>query len=271
MGKRGINDGVCSIDGCKNHAYRKGFCLKHYDEQRLKEKVCKIEGCDKKVYARGLCSKHYKNRFTGKICLVENCNNPAIAKGLCNRHYCQIKQYGKIFKTKSDPNEIIIDGDYAYIVLCNNKKEEVAKAKIDVEDVEFVKAYKWCLDRRYVLTKSVNGKRQYLHRFICEINGILQAEDERIVDHKNRNPLDNTKENLRAATFSQNAMNRKIRSNNKSGKQGVHWAENCKKWHAEITVNAKVINLGLFKNFEDAVAAREAAEKKYFGKFKPNN
>lgn len=82
-----------------------------------------------------------------------------------------------------------------------------------------------------------------------------------VTDHINGNKLDNRKENLRTATSSQNGINRGKQINNTSGHKGINWYANA--WVAEIKVNQKKIHLGRFKNIDDAVAARKAAEQIY--------
>ena len=52
--------------------------------------------------------------------------------------------------------------------------------------------------------------------------------------------------------------------NNTSGCKGVGWDKKRQCWQAYIQVNKKHMNLGRYRKFEDAVAARLAAEKKYF-------
>ena len=72
---------------------------------------------------------------------------------------------------------------------------------------------------------------------------------------------------MRIVNFTQNSMNSSIRNDNKSGVIGV--GRKRKKWMAKITYYKKVIYLGCFENFEDAVKARILAEKQYFGEFAP--
>jgi hypothetical protein len=59
--------------------------------------------------------------------------------------------------------------------------------------------------------------------------------------------------------------NRRIQSNNKSGKSGVFFHERLKKWEAYIWHVGVKKALGLFIIFEEAVASREAAEIYYYG------
>ena len=57
--------------------------------------------------------------------------------------------------------------------------------------------------------------------------------------------------------------NGKLPKNNRSGKKGVFWDSGSKKWRAVITIQGKVIQLGFYENFADAVAARKRGEDKY--------
>jgi hypothetical protein len=82
------------------------------------------------------------------------------------------------------------------------------------------------------------------------------------IDHKDGNGLNNRIDNLREVTNQQNAMNLKKR-NPKSGHTGVRWHKAGKMWQARIHIDGKEIGLGLYRDINDAVAARKSAEKKY--------
>ena len=56
----------------------------------------------------------------------------------------------------------------------------------------------------------------------------------------------------------------RLQRNNKSGCTGVR-QHKCGKWVASINVDGLRIHLGLYKRLEDAVAARKAAEERYWG------
>ena len=84
------------------------------------------------------------------------------------------------------------------------------------------------------------------------------------IDHINRDKSDNRKSNLRFSNDLLNSHNRSTPSNNKSGCMGVSFHTKSNKWRATITVNHKHIELGEFKNIEDAIEARNVAELKYF-------
>lgn len=196
------------------------------------------------------------------MCKIEGCTNDKIlAKGLCCKHYKQMYRHGKIVKSIYEPNDIEYYNDYAELILRNKYCEEIARTKIDLDDVERVRRHKWCVSGGHVICRNLNI---FLHRFI------MNLEDETIyVDHINRNGFDNRKSNLRLATIQQNCMNKSIQINNTSNVPGVSWRKDRNKWRAYITVSRKQITLGLYERKEDAIAARKAAEEEYFGEFAP--
>lgn len=109
---------------------------------------------------------------------------------------------------------------------------------------------------------SSNGKAIRIHRDIIKTD--------KCIDHKCHGTLefiDNRRSNLREVTYSQNQMNKKVKSNNTSGCTGVYFSKNNKSWVASIKHNKNAIHIGSFKIKEDAVSARKAAEKKYFGEY----
>lgn len=196
-----------------------------------------------------------------RICEIEWCNEKHDAKGYCSRHYKQMKRHGKILnRTIYDPNEIIIIGDIAEIVLYDINNKEKARAIIDVDDIGKIKKYKWCLRGNYVVTN-------YLEGFLCLHHIIGGDPKNKFSDHKDRNPLNNRKNNLRLASQSQNLMNRPMQSNNKSGFKGVHWSNRSKRWISKIKANCKEIYIGSFIEKIDAAIAYNKAALKYHGEF----
>ena len=61
--------------------------------------------------------------------------------------------------------------------------------------------------------------------------------------------------------------NMKVPITNTSGCRGVYYDKKTNKYRARLKFKGKIMNFGSFSNFEDAVAARKAAEKEYFGAF----
>lgn len=59
-------------------------------------------------------------------------------------------------------------------------------------------------------------------------------------------------------------LTNKLRVDNTSGHKGVYWVEKAKLWRVSITIQKKTHHIGYFKDYEQAVIAREEAEEKYF-------
>ena len=107
----------------------------------------------------------------------------------------------------------------------------------------------------------VDGMAYTAHRLAWLVSyGVPPAGD---IDHKNCDRLDNRISNLRIATAKQNAANRRSETKNSSGIRGVYWNKKLEKWTASICTDYVSTHLGCFKNKEDAIKARKAAEKKY--------
>ena len=110
----------------------------------------------------------------------------------------------------------------------------------------------------------IKGKSMYVHRAIfCMINGYLP----KAIDHIDGNKSNNLIENLRVADCSQNACNRKKRTDNTSGVKGISWHKPRQKWQANICVNQKQKYLGLFNTLEEAKQVVEKARIHYHGSY----
>lgn len=170
---------------------------------------------------------------------------------------------------KSKPNQIIINDNYAEIVI-ESRKYGILKTKIDIEDIDKIKNHHWFskYDSHtkgfYIRSWGVpkNEKMIGLHRLI------MDCQKGMIVDHLNHNPLDNRKSNLRICTIQENNQNLSISIKNKSGIVGVQWNKQVSKWQARIKINRKTIFLGHFADINKATEARHNAEKIYFSHLK---
>jgi len=83
------------------------------------------------------------------------------------------------------------------------------------------------------------------------------------VDHINHVKNDNKWSNLRLVDNQENHKNAKLSKNNASGFNGVYWSKRRSRWGARIKVHGKGMCLGLFKEIEDAINARQLANVKY--------
>lgn len=72
------------------------MCVKHYQRWYRSSRAdpCSIEGCSQPVYARGWCSAHYQKLHSDDRCRVDGCGVMARAQGYCTLHYQRWKKYG---------------------------------------------------------------------------------------------------------------------------------------------------------------------------------
>lgn len=87
------------------------------------------------------------------------------------------------------------------------------------------------------------------------------------IDHADGNRLNNSIDNLREATASQNAYNKPVQSNSASGVKGVRWHKQIKHWCVEIQVNKVKHYLGIYKDLELADLVATEARSLYHGNF----
>ena len=136
----------------------------------------------------------------------------------------------------------------------------------DKEDFEKIKPYCWCDDSNgYLIARNPQGKMIKMHRLI------MNAIGGKVIDHINHNTAYNRKVNLRVISQTENMKNMRLKANNKSGVAGVCKETRTGKWIVTIYFDKHSKSLGRFDSFDDAVAARKAAEEKYFGPYSYDN
>ena len=175
--------------------------------------------------------------------------------------HCGCKSSENRSKSQRKGNTYHIDGDVV-IGITNNTNEEFYN---DIEDMVKIQDYTWFVHIDQTGYKSLQAKVPGTDKHI-KMTALLGYK---YYDHKNRNTLDNRKNNLRPATNSENMKNRSLFSNNKSGVTGVWFLKDRQKWRAEIKMNKKSVYLGDFINKDDAIEARLQAEADYYGEFAP--
>lgn len=161
-------------------------------------------------------------------------------------------------KSNKEHNVFRIDGEVVIGLTSNTNKEFY----VDRKNFDTIKDYCWYEKNdtglsRLLAKDSTTGKTISMH-------GLLGYKN---YDHIDRNELNNLESNLREATFSQNAMNRKVREDNKSGVTGVFYDKWKNKWYGYLDINGKRVLSQYFNNKDDAIRARLKAEKQYFKEF----
>lgn len=143
-------------------------------------------------------------------------------------------------------------------------------ALVDECDFERLNRHKWQVNvrngrpRQAGRTERRNQKSRYLtmHRVI------MNPPEHRIVDHINRNPLDNRRANLRLSTPQQNSWNRSCPRNSKGSKYtGVSLDRDGQKWRVRIVIDGESRFLGYYDDEKAAAMAFDKAARKHRGHF----
>jgi hypothetical protein len=119
----------------------------------------------------------------------------------------------------------------------------------------------WINPNGYVMI-GINSKTYRAHRLAyLYMKGFFPKNID--IDHIDRNKLNNSWHNLRLVSRQCNSRNAHISSKNTSGVTGVCYNNKYKKWLSHIKISGKLLNIGLYSNFYDAVKGRWDAEVKY--------
>lgn len=145
---------------------------------------------------------------------------------------------------------------------------EISKAaRIKVGDLAGYKKYYPRIGKyRYYISVDT---RQYLRSRLVYL--YHYGHMPKIVDHVNTDTLDDNISNLREASKSQNAQNRKSPKNNTSGFKGVSWCKRSEVWVAQIMINNKKKHLGKSDTAEGAARLYDLGSLKYHGDFGQRN
>ncbi len=150
-------------------------------------------------------------------------------------------------------------------------------AIVDDDDYGMLSTIRWTAHSQgYAYCRhSVGDKTKcvYMHRLV------VKAKKGEIVDHINRDRLDNRKCNLRIVTHIQNTLNTGVSSTSKSGYKGVckWWVkkkngeELSTPWRAYYKDGKKQIQIGSFKTAKEAAIAYDKAIVKERGIFAVTN
>lgn len=174
----------------------------------------------------------------------------------CNRHYQSMIRYGHPYgKKRKRTCQYVVDGNLLTITTAKGQN-----IYADAEDLEKLSRYSWCISAKGYAVASINNHVKKMHQYLIDI------PDGMVVDHINRNKLDNRRTNLRICTAKENGRN--ISSKNK-----VHGIRKtpCGKYSVRITADRKERYIGTFSSYAEAVEARHEAEDKYHGEYGYHN
>lgn len=134
------------------------------------------------------------------------------------------------------------------------------KIYADAADYEKLSRYSWCISAKGYPVANINNRLRKMHQYLIDIPA------GKVVDHINRNPLDNRRKNMRICS-------RKENGRNISSKNAVHGIRKTKseKYAVRITSDSKEKYIGTFSTYAEAVEARYKAEDMYHGEYAYHN
>lgn len=168
----------------------------------------------------------------------------------CARQYESERARRRGVVKREGPQTWVVSGDVATIEIVDRARRRFV-VTIDATDVALVGGARWCVAEGYVV-KSGPGRTRQMSRILTEAGG------PECVDHKNGDPLDNRRSNLRVVPRGANQQNvfwpgrEAIRGVTFEPKRGP------RAWRARVFVNGMRVHLGLFATKQEAAEAASA-------------
>jgi hypothetical protein len=145
-------------------------------------------------------------------------------------------------------------------------------ALVDEADYPLVCDYRWnaVLDFNtfYAVRTWQEGRRSNrISHTVRMHRQIIIPPPGMVIDHIDRNGLNNTRANLRLCTDLQNRANRNMMAANTSGFTGVSFSKRNSKWKSTIHHAGAGVHLGYYATPEEAARAYDAAAIELRGEF----
>jgi len=132
------------------------------------------------------------------ICTVEDCEHKQLAKSYCSKHYYRVKRGQSLTdKSRFDRRPGVIRGDTMVIELANGKGETTVD--LDFSNLE---KHNWSLSGDGYPMTYIKGKFYKIHHLV-----IGKPPAGKVVDHIDRDRLNNRSSNLRFVTQKENILN----------------------------------------------------------------
>jgi len=151
------------------------------------------------------------------------------------------------------------------------KKIKLTQDKVVVVDnkwFEMLKYVKWHAkeqgDKYFYAATMCKGCTR-MHDVIMDTCSIDKKKY--VIDHINRDTLDNRVSNLRIITRSINSVNQKKRKSTSSKYKGVYFDNAVRKWCSCMRINGIYLNLGRFKSEKEAAEMYDNVAKEWYGSY----
>ena len=125
-------------------------------------------------------------------------------------------------------------------------------AIVDPQNFYWLNNFDWCAKEYRGCFHAVRFNNHGAPMILSMHRQIMNPPPGLLIDHRNRDGLDNRKANLRLATYSENNCNTAKRKNTSSQFVGAYFDKRRRKWFAYISYNGKRIYLGRFARIAHA-------------------
>ena len=204
-----------------------------------------------------------------KSCSVPDCDRPSRERGMCHSHYTRWSRGGDISTPIAPPRAALIGvdlqqtrlvelinydpltGDFRWRHSTQATREGAIAGHLDAEGYRVI----W-----------IDGRSYRAHR-LAFLYVLGRWPITAHIDHWNLDRANNSWENIREATPSQNKCNTRALSTNTSGAKGVDLHPKNGLWRARISIRGVRYNLGCFATVEDAADAYREAAVRLHGEF----
>ena len=140
-------------------------------------------------------------------------------------------------------------------------------AVVDDEDYYRISQHKWYAWKHgHTYYARTNTRVDDVHKNITMHRFIIQPEEDEMIDHADNDGLNNTRDNLRICTASQNHANQQ-KTRGSSQYKGVSFSKRANKWEVYINKDGKRYRLGYFTDEKKAAEAYDQKAKELFGEF----
>ena len=229
-------------------------------------KICSIDGCSNKYYARGWCSKHYarwrshgdpnyvkfeiQTRPEDGLCTISGCSKEYYFSGVCSAHYVRRMRHGDTY-SEIPLQRRYFDPEEAFAANVRKRGECTEWTGLKVSGYGRIKA---------------GGRSIGSHRYAWEReNGPIPNGME--IDHICHNPACVNTDHLRLATHDQNVRNLSGPDSDNKYSKVRNVGKVGDRWRVRVTKDGTVHYLGVYDTIEEAAKVAEQARKELFGNF----